>query len=421
MTGWLPPGLFELGERLGAQIDDRLRLARKACNEPGRAVVGDTTRWVEMPLLLPAMQLPAGQNLGGQMPADQIPADQNLGDQLPGSRPDASPALRGAEPVVWGQGALCVDLGPDDGDTWQRFADTYASESDVEKVARIAQEWRLAVTPYRNLAGGRTADSIPVGGRTAGSTPAGRAYATGSGVPATNLPADISGARVVDLTSMWAGPLCTQLLARAGAQVIKVTCAKRPDGLLDTPLYDPLNSCKNTVDLDLDLPADRCEFDRLLTDADLLVTSLSMRALANFDLTPRGLASIAPRLRTLAITAFPADTPETDWIAYGTGVHAAVGLGRLTDRALAPAYSYPDPLAGLLACAIAIDQLVSASCSVSASHIASTSHIASASHPASASHIASLHRRVSLAEAIQPLVLDAIAPQSPHIRATADA
>ncbi len=326
----LPAGLLELGQQLGSAIDQRL----------GRAVVGDTDAWVRMPQLLTEPHSP-------QQPT---------------------------EPVPWGTGALCVDLGPEDESTWQRFASTVADETDVELVASAAQQWRLAVTPYRSLP-----TQIPP--PPASATPASATPAAAAPVPPTN----IAGANVIDLTSMWAGPLCTQLLAKAGAQVTKITTAKRPDGLANSPMYQPLNSAKQTVELDLDLPTDRREFEQLLAGADLLVTSLSPRALRNFDLEPAKFARTAPQLRTLAITAFDGATPEADWIAYGTGVHAASGLGWQHTR---PAFSYPDPLAGLLACEVAIELL-------------KPSDTKPSSDP---NQQLKQHRRVSLAEAVQPLV-----------------
>ena len=175
---------------------------------------------------------------------------------------------------------------------------------------------------------------------------------------------------------MWAGPLCTELLGRAGAEVRKVSSAARPDGLAGTPMYDELNAHKTAVELDPRHPAGRECLDELLGSADLLVTSLSPRALANLELLPSQLCVRHPRLCTLAITAFEPDSPERDWIAYGTGVHAVSGLGWLEDEPRESAYSYPDPLAGLLAAGLALDQLAG---------------------------VAPQHTRVSLAGAIAPL------------------
>lgn len=325
MSDWLPPGLFDYGTELADGLDRRL----------GTGVVGDAERWIEMPRLV--------------------------------GTADAA-----TQPVPWGTGALCVDLGPDDAGTWERFAEVHKDEPDPEAVAVAAQEWRLPVTPYRRLPAASTqrdaisaADAVPSGsGSDPGTSDAARALF------------GIGGANVVDLTSMWAGPLCTEMLGRAGAEVRKVSSAARPDGLAGTAMYDELNAHKTAVELDPRHPAGRQSLDELLATADLLVTSLSPRALGNLDLLPSQLCARHPRLRTLAITAFEPDSPERDWIAYGTGVHAASGLGLLGDEPRTPAFSYPDPLAGLLAAGVAVDQLAG---------------------------VAPQHTRVSLAGAVTPL------------------
>ena len=43
-------------------------------------------------------------------------------------------------------------------------------------------------------------------------------------------PRPVAGLLVADLSSMWAGPLCGQILAAAGATVVKVESPGRPDG-----------------------------------------------------------------------------------------------------------------------------------------------------------------------------------------------
>ncbi len=325
MSDWLPPGLFEYGTELAAAVDRRL----------GTRVVGEADRWIEMPRRVGA----------------------------------ADAATR---PVPWGTGALCVDLGPDDAETWERFAEVHKDEPDPEAVAAAAQEWRLPVTPYRRL----PAASIQRAGISAASTAPTTSGIDPSTAGAKRAASGIGGVNLVDLTSMWAGPLCTELLGRAGAEVRKVSSAARPDGLVGTPMYDELNAHKTAVELDPRHRAGRRGLDELLATADLLVTSLSLRALANLGLLPSQLCARHPRLLTLAITAFEPDSPERDWIAYGTGVHAVSGLGWLGDEPREPAYSYPDPLAGLQAASVAVDQLAG---------------------------VAPQHTRVSLAGAIAPL------------------
>ena len=63
---------------------------------------------------------------------------------------------------------------------------------------------------------------------------------------------------VADLSSMWAGPLCGQLLARAGAIVVKVESRSRPDGTRAGPpaFFDWMNSGKLSYTVDFDEPAD---------------------------------------------------------------------------------------------------------------------------------------------------------------------
>ncbi len=332
MSDWLPPSLFDYSAELADAVDRRL----------GTGVVGDAKSWIEMPRRLGTADVPN-------------------------------------EPVPWGTGALCVDLGPDDAETWERFAEVHRGEPDPEAVAVAAQEWRLPVTPYRRLPDASTRrgaiSAVGTASGTSGATPAASTIVSGTSGTTPSL-SGVGSASVVDLTSMWAGPLCTELLGRSGADVLKVSSTARPDGLVGTPMYAELNASKTVVDLDPRFPAGRQSLDELLGSADLLVTSLSPRALANLELLPEQLCARHRRLRTLAITAFEPDSPERDWIAYGTGVYAVSGLGWLGDEPQAPAYSYPDPLAGLQAARVAADQLAG---------------------------VAPQHTRVSLAGAVAPL------------------
>lgn len=314
---WLPAGLLELAREVALDIDRHRRGAGHL----------DADYWVELPERL--VESP--------------------------SRPDA--------PVAWGDGALCVDLGPDDVDTWETFRSVVGGDEDPESVAHRAQVWRLPVTPYREVSLGRAEVTVPSHGFV-----------------------DLRGVHIVDMTSMWAGPLCTELLARFGATVVKVEPAARPDGLRfgdgddgrgRAPMFDALNGHKEFADIDLRHCSDRGEFLQELRRADLLVTSLSPRAQQNLGLDPVSLRSQFPQLRVLSITAFAGSSAEAEWVAYGTGVHAASGLGMVEGSPQAPAFSYPDPLAGLLGCRVALAQL------------------ARAVEPA---------QRISLEEAIRPLV-----------------
>src|SRR5438445_440620 len=64
----------------------------------------------------------------------------------------------------------------------------------------------------------------------------------------------IEGARVVDLSAMWAGPLCASVLGMAGADVIKVEDPRRPDGARFGPpeFFDLLHAGHRSVVLALE-------------------------------------------------------------------------------------------------------------------------------------------------------------------------
>ena len=255
----------------------------------------------------------------------------------------------------------------------------------AERLAAEAQVWRLPVTPYRCLADATRALSAAPDRLTPPSiAAASRVRRDGPMTPDDGAPSQVRVPRgdgatirvrkdeparrwrgrdqplVVDLTALWAGPLATALLADLGADVVKVDPAARPDGLArHRAFHHHLNSAKQVVDLDLRDDSDRRRFEALLDRADLLIDSFSRRVMPNFGYGRPALAARWPRLAALSITAFPASAAEADWIAYGPGVHAAMGLGdRGPGRSFDPApVAYPDALAGLAAFASAAELL----------------------------------------------------------------
>lgn len=245
-------------------------------------------------------------------------------------------------PIPVGRGAVHADVADDDREVFDQLMATMAG-ADAEDVARAAQEWRLPVTPYR-----APSPSPSAPGHTAGPPPRRRGRRRRG----------VAGVRVLDLSALWAGPLCTALLAAHGAEVTKVDPSCRPDGFGATPaLYRALNAGKEIVDLDLRRPADRAEFEALVRRSDVLVASFSRRVLPNLGYDRDQLRRLNPGLRTLSITAFPGDAAERDWVAYGGGVHAASGLGLVDGRPRPAPVSYPDPLTGLAAFARVLDLL----------------------------------------------------------------
>lgn len=70
---------------------------------------------------------------------------------------------------------------------------------------------------------------------------------------------------VLDLSAMWAGPLCASILGRAGWRVLKVEDSRRPDGARSGPaqFYAGLHAGSQTVQLDFGSESGRAELSRL--------------------------------------------------------------------------------------------------------------------------------------------------------------
>ncbi|MFI6953616.1 CoA transferase [Nocardia sp. NPDC050408] len=100
--------------------------------------------------------------------------------------------------------------------------------------------------------------------------------------------ARLDGAVVVDLSSMWAGPLCAHLLGRAGARVIKVESTRRPDGARrgDPRFFDWLHDGHEQLAVDFHTPEGQAKLRELISTADVVIEASRPRALAELGLAP---------------------------------------------------------------------------------------------------------------------------------------
>lgn len=161
---------------------------------------------------------------------------------------------------------------------------------------------------------------------------------------------------VVDLSSLWAGPLCSHLLLQAGATVIKVESLKRPDSArIGSPVFfDLLNAGKKSVVLDLTNQSDIKRLRQLLSRADIVVESSRPRALLQMGIDAEEITSSVPGLTWLSITGYGRQGPESDWVAFGDD--AAVAAGATGNTANGPVFygdAVSDPLTGMHAAIVA--------------------------------------------------------------------
>jgi hypothetical protein len=160
---------------------------------------------------------------------------------------------------------------------------------------------------------------------------------------------------VVDLSGIWAGPLAGHLLWLAGARVLKVESATRPDAMRDgdPALFALLNQGKASVVVDF---ADSARIAALLTlirRADIVIEAARPRGLLQLGIDAEALMRERPGLVWLTITGHGATGEAANWIGTGNDCGVAGGLS----RALAHASgrigyvgdALPDPLTGIIA------------------------------------------------------------------------
>ena len=161
---------------------------------------------------------------------------------------------------------------------------------------------------------------------------------------------------VVDLSSLWAGPLCTRLLHERGARVIKVESTTRPDGARRGPaaFFDRMHRGKEFVAIDFTAENLR----PMLLGADVVIEGSRPRALEQLGIDARDLLHRGPRV-WLSITGHGRSEPQRNWVGFGDDAAVAGGLVARTDDGQ-PCFlgdAIADPLTGIAAATAVIDAL----------------------------------------------------------------
>jgi len=157
---------------------------------------------------------------------------------------------------------------------------------------------------------------------------------------------------VVDLSAMWAGPLCASILGRAGWRVLKVEDSRRPDGARSGPpsFYARLHAGQPTVRLDFGSAAGRAELLRLAGKATVVIESSRPRALRGLGLIAEEWLSAAPGRIWVSVTGYGRDDAQQR-VAFGDDAAVAGGLVAYSPNG-APVFcgdAIADPLTGLYA------------------------------------------------------------------------
>jgi crotonobetainyl-CoA:carnitine CoA-transferase CaiB-like acyl-CoA transferase len=228
--------------------------------------------------------------------------------------------------------------------------------------ADVGDAWRAVMNAARD----RSALDLVARGRLLGMpiaalaevTPENNALALFSGVSSPMASADLRELVVVDLSAMWAGPLCGALLARAGAHVIKVESPDRPDGARrgSQPLFEALNGAKHQVTYDFTSP----DFRALLEHADVVIEASRPRALEQLGIHADEFLEHHHPTVWLSITGYGRGEPEREWVAFGDDAAVAGALVARDDTDGGPLFygdAIADPLTGMVATAALTDAL----------------------------------------------------------------
>lgn len=148
----------------------------------------------------------------------------------------------------------------------------------------------------------------------------------------------LAGVRVLDLTKVLAGPLCTQYLADMGAEVIKVEPVEGGD---DTRAWEPqignngaffmaANRNKKSLALDLKRPEAQAIVRRLAAGADLFVESYGTGVVERLGAGYETIRRVNPGIIYLSVSGYGRDGPLAHLPGYDAMLQAFSGIMGLT-------------------------------------------------------------------------------------------
>jgi crotonobetainyl-CoA:carnitine CoA-transferase CaiB-like acyl-CoA transferase len=177
----------------------------------------------------------------------------------------------------------------------------------------------------------------------------------------------LSGVRILDLTSVVAGPLATQMLGDMGADIIKIEApegdAPRHTGPARSPgmaaLFMGLNRSKRSLVLDLKIDAAKDALWRLIAIADVFVHSMRPQKIAKLGFGQKAVCAKNPRLIYAALHGYRDGGPYSGQPAYDDVIQGQSGIAALMAQVAGEPRYAPMILADKT-CALSIAGAVSA-------------------------------------------------------------
>ena len=155
----------------------------------------------------------------------------------------------------------------------------------------------------------------------------------------------LQGVRVLDLSRVFAGPLCGMVLADFGAEVIKVEHPGRGDdtrdwgmriGKTETTYYNSMNRNKRSITVDLQTPEGVKIIHDLLPQCDVVVQNFKTGGAEKLGLGYEQLKAIKPDLIYCSVAGYDSSGPEAKRPGYDLVIQGESGLMALNGEANTP-------------------------------------------------------------------------------------
>ena len=155
----------------------------------------------------------------------------------------------------------------------------------------------------------------------------------------------LDGVRVLDLSRVFAGPLCGQVLADFGADVIKVEHPGRGDdtrdwgmriGKTETTYYNSMNRNKRSITVDLQSPEGVKIIHDLLPQCDVVIQNFKTGGAEKLGLGYEQLKAIKPDLIYCSVAGYDSSGPEAKRPGYDLVIQGEAGLMALNGEASQP-------------------------------------------------------------------------------------
>ncbi len=172
----------------------------------------------------------------------------------------------------------------------------------------------------------------------------------------------LAGIRILDLTRVLAGPLCTMTLADYGADVIKVEPPDRGDDVRgwgppffgsDAAYFLGFNRNKRSITLDLGKPAGREVLGALAKKADVVIDNFKTGTMEKWGFTNEWYEANAPQAVRCSITGYGTTGPKAGLPGYDFILQAESGLMSITGdpdgRPMKYGVAVVDMMTGMLA------------------------------------------------------------------------